>query len=196
MHPITKTLLALKNADLTLRDQLIESGELFEGYHSEMEALHNKNATILDKIIDEIGYPTIDKVGMEGSHAAWLVIQHAISRPSFMRKCLRLLEEAVAEGKADPIQLASLSDRVAMFSGDLQKYGTQFDWDANGEMSPKPFDDLDKVNERRASVGLNTLEEQTKIMRARAAVEQENPPKDLEKRKAEMEAWQKRVGWK
>jgi hypothetical protein len=50
--------------------------------------------TLLNKIIDEIGYPTIEKVGKEASEAAWLVIQHAIGQPHFMKKCVKLLKNA------------------------------------------------------------------------------------------------------
>lgn len=45
-----------------------------------MEQLHNRNAKILNDIIEAIGYPTIDKVGKEASEAAWLVIQHSIGQ--------------------------------------------------------------------------------------------------------------------
>lgn len=68
---IAEEIIELKNADLELRDKLIQSGKLFDGYNREMESLHNKNAEILDNIIDEIGYPTIEKVGKEANQAGW-----------------------------------------------------------------------------------------------------------------------------
>ena len=46
---------------------------------------------------------------------------------------MKLLEVAVSENKADPKNLAYLTDRVALFEGKPQLYGTQFDWDENGE---------------------------------------------------------------
>lgn len=66
-----------------------------------------------------------------------------------------------------------------------QLYGTQFDWDHNGELNPNPFDDLVKVNQRRKSLGLNTLEEQTLIKRKQTANENQSPPTDLEQRRQE-----------
>ncbi|MEM6397391.1 MAG: DUF6624 domain-containing protein [Bacteroidota bacterium] len=188
-------MIAMQQADLDLRNRLIESGELFGGYHKEMEALHLKNAEGLESIIDQIGYPTIEKVGSEASQAAWLIIQHAISRPDFMKKCWDLLEQAVTEKQADPKDLAYLSDRIAAFEGRPQLYGTQFDWDEDGHMSPKAYDDLITVNERRKAMGLNTLEEQTKIMRAQAEKDGEQVPEDMERRKRDYESWRKRVGW-
>ena len=188
-------IIELKNADLELRDRLIQKGHLGEGYNEEMANLHNKNAEILNEIIDTIGYPTIDKVGKEASEAAWLVIQHSIGQPDFMKKCVKLLEVAVSENNANSQNLAYLTDRIAVFEDNPQHYGTQFDWDENGELSPNRFDDLTKVNQRRKSIGLNSLEEQTAIIRKQAKSENQSPPKDLEKRKQEITKWKKTVGW-
>ena len=192
---IAERLIKRKNADLELRNKLIQDGRLGEGYDEEMERLHHTNAEILNEIIDTMGYPTVDKVGEEASESAWLIIQHSIGQPNFMKKCLKLLENAVAENKANPKNLAALSDRIASFEGKPQLYGSSFDWDENGELSPKPYDDLAKVNQRRKSIGLNTLEEQTEIMRRRVRSENQLPPADIEKRKQEYDEWRKSVGW-
>ena len=193
---LAQKIIELKNVDLALRDRLIEKEELGIGYNQEMEKVHNRNAEELNKIMKKIGYPTIDKVGKEASEAAWLIIQHAIGKPNFMKKSLGLLIEAVENNKASKINMAYLSDRIAVFQGKSQLYGTQFDWDKNGLLSPQKFDDLQKVNQRRKSIGLNTLGEQRIIIRAQAKVEMQSPPKDFEKRKVAMEAWAKKVGWK
>ncbi len=192
---IAEKIINLKNKDETLRNELIRKGELSNGYNKEMEALHNSNAKELNQIINAFGYPTAEKVGKKASEAAWLIIQHSISQPNFMKKCLLLLEKAVGENKANPVNLAYLSDRIASFEGKKLLYGTQFDWDENGELSPKPYDDLKKVNHRRTSIGLNTLEEQIQIMRKRVKEENQSPPSDFEKRKREFEQWKKKVGW-
>jgi hypothetical protein len=39
-------------------------------------------------------------------------------------------------GDAPALQAAMLEDRIRAFEGRPQRYGTQFDWDANGEPSP------------------------------------------------------------
>ena len=188
-------IISLKNADLALRDKLVKTGELGNGYNEEMRAMHNSNAAALQEIIAVIGYPSIAKVGKEASDAAWLVIQHAVEQPEFMKNCLNLLQKAVDQNEADPKSLAYLSDRIAVFEGKPQLYGTQFDWDEHGELSPNLYDDLVKVNERRQAIGLNSLEEQTEFIRANAKQENLLAPKDFEQRKKEVEDWKKRVGW-
>lgn len=188
-------IIELKNADLALREKLVQSSQLNNGYNKEMRELHNSNTKILSDIIDKIGYPSIDKVGKEANEATWLIIQHAIEQPEFMRKCAKLLEKEVSKNKADPKSLAYLTDRIAVFEGKEQLYGTQFDWDEHGNLSPNPFDDINKVNKRRQSIGLNTLEEQTELIRRQARNEKQSPPSDFEYRKQEIEKWKRDVGW-
>lgn len=192
---LAKEIIALKEADLTLRNRLVQEGVLNEGYHQEMETLHIRNAELLNGIIDEIGYPTVDKVGEEACEAAWLVIQHSISKPGFMKKCRTLLAKAVVAQQAPAANLAYLTDRIAVFEGNPQQYGTQFDWDENGELSPTTVEDLIEVNQRRKSVGLNPLEEQIEIMRRKAKEENQLPPMDAETKKEAYEQWKKKVGW-
>jgi hypothetical protein len=112
---IAEKIIELKNTDLALRDKLIQSRQLSNGYNDEVKALHQKNAQILNDIINKIGYPTQDKVGKEASDATWLIIQHSIGQPKFMKKCAALLEKAVSENHANPINLAYLNDRIAVF---------------------------------------------------------------------------------
>ena len=195
MDKIAAQIIKLREEDLKLRNRLIQNKQLGNGYNPEMAQLHNQNAEVLNEIIDTIGYPIIAKVGKEASEAAWLVIQHAIGRPDFMKKCVNLLEKEVIANEINPKELAYLTDRIAGFEGKPQLYGTQFDWDENGELSPNYFDDLNKVNERRKSIGLNTIEEQTKIIRKRTKNENQTPPPDFAKRQKEKENWRKSLGW-
>jgi hypothetical protein len=112
-----------------------------------------------------------------------------------MKKCLKLLENVALENKVYEKNLASLTDRINVLEGKPQLYGTQFDWDKNGELSPNKYDDLSKVNIRRLKIGLNTLEEQTKIIRLKAEIENQRVPKNLHEREKEIILWKRKVGW-
>jgi len=192
---IADEIIALKNKDIALRTQLVQKGQLGEGYHEEMQALHNQNAAALKAIIATIGYPTPEKVGEEASEAAWLIIQHAIGQPAFMKNCLKLLRQAVTENKANPLHLAYLSDRIAVRQGKPQRYGTQFDWDENGHLSPNSLDDHSKVNKRRRALGLCSIEAQTEFLRNQARAENHYPPTNYQERQTAMEQWRRAVGW-
>jgi len=188
-------IIILKKRDDTLREQLIAKGELGKGYNTEMEQLHNRNAHLLDKIIEEIGYPTAKKVGKEASEAAWLIIQHAISQPAFMKKCALLLKNEVDKGVGNPLNWAYLTDRIASFEGQLQRFGTQYDWDENGQLNPLPMEQRIVVNKRRKALGLLPIEKQTQLIRKNAKQEGQLPPDDFNQRKSEMEQWKIKVGW-
>lgn len=185
----------MKEEDLAFRQKLIAQNELGQNYHQGMEQLHIKHANQLDKIIQKIGYPTIDKVGTEASQSAWMIIQHAISLPEFMKKCATLLQQAVCKKQANSQNLAYLLDRIASFEGRPQTYGTAFDWDQYGKLSPCPYDDLHQVNQRRKAIGLNTLEEQTIAIRKNAVLDNQQAPNDWKDRNREIQNWKKKVGW-
>lgn len=190
-------LIAAAQRDYEVRARLARNGALFDGYHPEMEAVHIENARLLEQAIDAIGgWPVRSKFGDDGAGAAFTIAQHAISVPALQRRALALLLDAAEHGEVNVIDTAYLSDRIAVFEGRNQIFGTQFDWDAAGQLSPAPIADLLRVDERRASVGLPPLAEIVAAMRANAAAEGERPPPDLTQRRADFEAWARRVGWR
>jgi hypothetical protein len=182
--------------DTRLRTELLATGELFEGYHPRMEATHRRNAARLKEIIAEHGWPGKSLVGEEGATYAWLILQHSIGDPELQRHGLELLRDAVARGEAPATHAAYLEDRIRMYEGRPQLYGTQFDWDSNGRLSPVPIEDPEHVNERRRSIGLDTIEHRTQRMREDAGMENAMPPRDYGMRQREYEEWLQRVGWR
>lgn len=200
MNPLSSyadEIAAMARADLSLRTALAESGALFDGYHPDMERLHNDNALRLEAIIADIGgWPPADSIGAEAAEAAWLIAQHAIGLPDFQRRMLALMQDAAAAGAIPAWQPAYLEDRIRVLEGRPQIYGTQFDWDDTGVLCPAPIENAGEVNARRAAAGLNTLEEKTAEMRARAKAEGETPPKAPAARREEADAWARKVGWR
>ncbi len=180
--------------DFQTREALAADQSLFNGYHPQMQAIHEENAGVLERIIEEHGWPSRDIAGDDGAEAAWLIAQHAIGLPDLQRKCLRLLEEAARDGAVPPWQPAMLLDRVCVFEGRLQLYGTSFDWDEHGMMSPRPIADPDSVDQRRAAVGLSPLSEAIALQR-RQSTGQPKPASFIE-RQREFEEWAKSVGWR
>ncbi len=88
---IRAEILEMVDRDLQLREKLAREGVLSEDYHPQMEAIHNQNADRLKSILDQFGWPTVDLVGADAAEAAWLIVQHAISKPDFQRRCLEIL---------------------------------------------------------------------------------------------------------
>ena len=188
---LREKLLAMRAEDARVREELAATGELFDGYNPAMERVHLKNAAELERMIDAHGWLGKSLVGADGADAAWLIAQHAISLPEFSRKCLRLIEKAVAENEAEPYQAAYLDDHINFFERRPQRYGTQSDWNADGVMEVWKLEDAKKVNEHRAVVGLPLLE---KLIWENEET-RENKPKNYAERQAESEAWARRAGW-
>jgi hypothetical protein len=108
-------------------------------------------------ILADHGWPGRHLVGEEGSHDAWLLLQHADRDTALQRTALDLLGRAVSAGDASGRDLAYLTDRVRVAEGRPQVYGTQLDYDARGCASPKPTENAADLDARRASVGLEPM---------------------------------------
>ena len=193
---IRSELLAMAGEDYRVRTELAADGSLFDGYHPRMRAVHEANVDRLAGILSERGWPGEPQVGEDGAKAAWLIVQHAISRPALQREALEALRMAAARGEAPAMQPALLEDRIRTLEGRLQRYGTQFDWDESGELSPFPVEDPESVDDRRRAVGLGPLDEATRAQRRAAAAEGERPPGDWHARRRGMEAWLREIGWR
>jgi hypothetical protein len=116
------------------------------------------NTAWLKRVIETVGWPGCSLVGDDGAHAAWLLAQHADRDPDFQRRCLELLEWAVAEKEASPLDLAYMTDRVHVNSGTPQAYGTQLTA-RDGRFVVQRLQAPDSVDARRAAVGLEPLDD-------------------------------------
>ena len=196
-EPLRRALLTMARLDLSTRAELAASGALFNaGYEPRMARVHQRNAQRLRRIIESVGWPGSDLVGGDGAEAAWLILQHAISEPDLLRRALPLLKAAALEGKADPAHAAMLEDRIRFFEGRPQRYGTQLDWDADGNLSPGEVEDPQKLAGRRRAVGLPPLQEQIDHARGRAAAEEERPPADYAAYASARDEWAADAGWR
>jgi hypothetical protein len=158
--------------------------------------VHRANADRLASILGDRGWPGEPQVGHDGAKAAWLIVQHAIDRPSLQREALEALRQAAARGEVPAMQPALLEDRIRTLEGRPQRYGTQFDWDESGELSPCPVEDPESVDARRRAVGLGPLDEAIRAQRRAAAAEGERPPGDWHARRRSMDEWLREVGWR
>lgn len=189
-------LLEMVRRDEVVRAELAASGELFGGYEPRMARVHERNARRLRRIIESMGWPGTDLVGSEGAEAAWIILQHAIAEPDLLRQALPLLQAAAREGKASPRHAAMLEDRIRFFEGRPQRYGTQFDWDDEGNLSPGEVEDPQRLDERRRAIGLPPLAKQMEEAQSRATAEGDRPPADHTAYVRARDEWATSVGWR
>jgi uncharacterized protein DUF6624 len=187
---ITDELIAMAEHDRKVGDELAASGALYEGYDPLMAAVHAKNALRLQEIMVQIGWPTERLVGKRAAEAAWLIAQHAIAHPQFQRTCLKLLAVAAHEHLVPAWQPAMLEDRIRVFEGRPQLYGTQLEPDEHGNMRPHTIEDPERVDERRRAVSLEPLAE--RLARAKP----QPLSADRERFEHDYQEWLIAVGWR
>lgn len=120
----------------------------------EQRAVFVRHADRLKQLLERSGWPTAARVGDQAARGAWLVAQHADTQLDVQRLAVSLLRAAVDDGDASPRELAFLLDRVAVNEGRPQTYGTQIADVVDGKPVPWPCVDPDRLDERRARVGI------------------------------------------
>ena len=194
---LRQELLAMRAEDERVREELAKTGELFDGYHPTMEAVHLKNAARLEEMLAENGWLGKSLVGEDGAQAAWLIVQHAISRPDLQRRFLPLLKAQIERGENPAWQAAFLEDRILSFEGKPQIYGSQFDWNERDALSANEIFEPEKIDERRAAVGLETpYSEYIKAHNEVVRKSNEKPPDNLDERQRAFEEWARKTGWR
>jgi len=100
-------------------------------------------------------------IGYQGNEALFLVIQHADL--AMQIKYLPMMKEAVKKGDVPKSELALLEDRIRIAQGKKQIYGSQIGRNPQtGKYFVKPIIEPEKVNNRRAKVGLQPIEKYVK----------------------------------
>jgi hypothetical protein len=150
--------------DPSLRVELIAMAERDSANGGPTAAPHGDR---LWEILDDYEcWPGRRLVDDDGEEAAWILAQRAVFDPGLQRRCLEMIEMAVAAGDAPSVHYALLLDRVRMADGRDQLYGSQFVRTEDGSsVEPWPIEDAEHVDERRQEVGLTPLAEQAREMR-------------------------------
>jgi hypothetical protein len=153
---LEKALLDMEAHDQAVRSELTAAGALNVTYHPRLEQVHRANTSRLRQIIAVFGWPGFALVGEQGAKAAWRIALHSIGEPPFMRECRDLIDKASQEEDAPRWQFAIIDDRVRVYEGRPQRYGTQLRAGPNG-LEPHPIENVERINSMRAQAGLPQL---------------------------------------
>lgn len=128
------------------------------------------NIVEVEKIVKEWGYPGKSLVGEPENDAAWFVIQHSDK----IEEYFPLIKNAGENGELKKSKVAMMEDRMLMYRGEPQIYGTQGKGIHSVNDSTKqndffyiiwPIKNPKNVNELRKVVGFNsTVEENAERM--------------------------------
>lgn len=131
--------------------------------------LDQDNAAWIDNEISQHGWYVRSAHGDDGDTAAWLIVQHADRNPSFQQRMLEVLEPLVAAGESQASNYAYLFDRVAVNTGQPQRYATQGRCTARNVWTPLPLEAEDRVDMHRVQAGLQPYDVYRAEMNQRCA---------------------------
>jgi pimeloyl-ACP methyl ester carboxylesterase len=142
------------------------SGDSIKTLFAKIPHVFKRHIPILKKIIKDYGYPVPELVGKESSHHFFMMIQHSDADVDFQTKMLKTIEKEAIKGNIEKDDYAHLLDRVLLAKGEQQLYGTQVEYDTinNQKAIPKNLYKPEECNERRAKLGIETLEDYLKLV--------------------------------
>ena len=121
------------------------------------------------KLLDQYGWLPKSKIGEDASDAIFYIIQH--SPLETMEVYFPQLKQLASKDEASAVHAAMMEDRILMYQGKHQIYGTQAKsmdlGDGNTDTYIWPIRNPENVNERRKTAGFeDTVEENAAGMNA------------------------------
>ena len=158
-------LLERLDEDQKIRNEAIKHGIEHPDKQIQMRSVEidARNLVRMREIVRRYGWPTRALVGVDGTEAAFLLLQH--SPYQFQKELLPRIRRAYRSGELTGQDYALLSDRVLMREGKPQVYGTQVVGWHDREPAFYLIQDKAHVDRRRASVGLLPLADYVKILK-------------------------------
>jgi hypothetical protein len=144
--------------------------ELLTKHRDEIRYLDSVNIKKIIPIIERYGILSPKEIGLKGSSAIFMTLQHASL--SVQTKYLPLIEESFKNKKITAGQYAMYVDRVALHNGKMQLYGTQVRVHSKGDGELEPVFDVDNLDKRRDSIGIGSIEKYLKIWDIKWDIEQ------------------------
>lgn len=127
-----------------------------------MNAVDAESTAWLKSVLKKYGWPSTNRGDPQLALNAWLLAQHA-DAANDLQDCILDLIGQQQTTQAEAQNLAYLTDRVRLAQGEPQLYGTQVSYDSvRSRATPRMLADPERVNERRARIGLESIEEYLK----------------------------------
>lgn len=124
------------------------------------QQIYRQNQRWLQQQLQTTGWFDISKTSADASQAAWLMVQHADWDPQWQQQVLQLLQPKVKQGEFQPRYFAYLADRVAINTGQSQRYGTQGACDnQSGQWQPFAVENAAQLDLKRQEMELEPIEQ-------------------------------------
>ena len=160
-RPLRQRLKQIAKADQDIRHQFLQAYKAqprnqakVDSLEREMHRIDRQHQKEVCDILDKRGFVGTQVVG-DACEVFWLVMQHASAK--HQRKYLPEFQKAAARGDLPLWHVAMMEDRIAMFEGRPQKYGSQLEEAPDGSMVLHQLLDPLKVDTWRREVGMEPL---------------------------------------
>lgn len=147
--------------DQGIREEVMSQRSFDASLASKMDRADRQNQREVTKILDEYGWLPSSKIGEKASDALFFVVQHADLKT--MQRFFPNLQCQAKQGEAKSTHAAMMEDRILMYRGEKQIYGTQASMiETNGseKLMIWPLRDPAGVNWRRNMAGFTTTVEE------------------------------------
>jgi hypothetical protein len=121
-----------------------------------------QNLDRLHELIDQCGFPYIDKTSHQAYKGAILTILHS-GLIDLMTETLKIIENAPL-GAVEKRDMAYLIDKIRILQKRPQVYGTQYLINLEGVVTFVEIEDIANINRRRELFGMETFEEYKKLV--------------------------------
>lgn len=152
----------LTSLNASLADSLVSLSE-------QMQAIDRENLKLVSKLLRN-GLP--EQLKPESYHTIWLLVDHAELEEQ--KHFLPFLAEAVKKGLISGNEWAVLTDRIKMYEGQPQTYGTQsytFSRDGQQVVYIWPVADPSDLNRLRREIGSDPIEEYVRQLKQEIGME-------------------------
>ncbi len=150
--------------DMILAYQNNEGQKIRDSLEAVKTETFKRNISVLKEIISQKGLPTYQLVGKESSNNFLTLVNHSFSDIPFQEKVAKLAKPEVKNKNISAPNLALMIDKMRIKSGRKQLYGTQCDYDEQGNAIIKNLFKPKAVDKRRKNMGLTPLSEYLKMM--------------------------------
>ena len=161
-----KTPIQVSNIDCSKQEEILSEiykldQKMRSGNNIFDPEIDTQNLITIKNLIKKCGMPTLEEVNSKQMSAIWLVFQHADN--DIRKEYFPLLKQAAKNGDIKKSAMALMEDRILMYDGKPQVYGSQVIKDnKTDKWKLYNLENKETVDRRRKEVGLNPLSEYLK----------------------------------
>ncbi len=135
-------------------------------------AIDEKSSRYLRVVLTRFDWIDVHRFTRPISEHTWVLVQHSDDYVDLQKLALSRMEPYLETGGVVKRNFAYLWDRVAVNSGERQRYGTQPDWASctDGMLTLMPLEDPENVDERRSAMQLGPVQNDLEQMSRQSCV--------------------------